>query len=161
MTVGSSAGAAAPSASARVEIAAEADHVYALVSDPGKLATLAEEYRGYSWLGGATGAKVGARFRGKNKSGMARWSTTATVTDAVPGRRFAFDVTALGFPVSRWQYDIEPCDDGCRVVESTWDRRPRVLRTFGDAVLGVKDRAGRNRDNMAATLRRLKEHAEC
>ncbi|MQA09989.1 MAG: SRPBCC family protein [Pseudonocardiaceae bacterium] len=151
---------AKPTASAQIEVNASPDQVYELVSDPGKLAEFAEEYSGHSWLGGANGAKVGARFRGNNRKGIARWSTTATVTDAVPGRRFAFDVTAFGFPVSRWQYEIEPTGDGCCVTESTWERRGPALKVVGAFLSGVKDRAEYNRRNIEATLRRLKAHAE-
>lgn len=149
-----------PNASAQVEVSAPADDVYSLVSDPSKLADLAEEYQGYSWLGGASGAKVGARFRGKNKSGVARWSTVAEVTDAVPGRRFAFDVSSFGFPVARWQYEIEPTENGCQVTESTWDRRGPVLRVVGSLLTGTKDRDEHNQRNIELTLSRLKQHAE-
>ncbi|TCP57305.1 polyketide cyclase/dehydrase/lipid transport protein [Tamaricihabitans halophyticus] len=151
---------AEPNASARIEVSATADEVYELVSDPGILAELAEEYSGYAWLDGAQCAKIGARFRGRNRKGLRKWSTLATVTDAVPGRRFAFEVSALGFPVARWQYDIEPGESGCQVTESTWDRRNTVIRFAGDVASGVTDRAAHSRRNMETTLARLKVRAE-
>ncbi|MGW9046997.1 SRPBCC family protein [Streptomyces lydicus] len=67
----------------------------------------------------------GARFRGHNRNGLRRWVTTSRITDADPGRRFAYEVTApLGVPVSRWQYDIAPSAKGCTVTETTWTRGP-------------------------------------
>jgi hypothetical protein len=48
--------------------------------------------------------------KGHNRNGIYRWSTTCTVTDAQPGRVFAFDVRYLGLP-SCWRCDIAGADD--------------------------------------------------
>jgi hypothetical protein len=149
-----------PSASAHTEVNAPPEVVYALVSDLPGMSGVAEEFERGRWLGGAREAAVGARFRGRNRRAGRRWTTTATVTDAEPGRRFAFEVSSVGIPVSRWQYDIEPTDTGCRVAELTWDRRPSWFRPLANAVTGVRDRAEHNRRNMEHTLRRLKAAAE-
>lgn len=150
-----------PSASARTEVNAPPEAVYALVSDLPGLSRLAAEVQRGSWLGGAREAAVGVRFRGHNKQAWRRWSTTATVTDAEPGRRFAFEVASVaGIPVARWQYDIEPVDGGCRVEERTWDRRPAWFRPMANLVTGVRNRADHNQRNMEHTLRRLKAVAE-
>ncbi|MFC4005399.1 SRPBCC family protein [Prauserella oleivorans] len=151
---------AAPDAQGEIDVDAPAERVYALVSDPGVLAELAGEYHGHRWLGGATEARPGARFRGHNRNGFRRWSTTCTVTDAEEGSRFAFEVTFGPLRISRWQYDLEPRDGGCRVVERTWDRRPDWFRTVTGPVLGVRDRAARNHANIQTTLTRLKARAE-
>lgn len=153
-------GQSGPSATGRIEVAAEPGRVYDLVSDPGVLAELAEEYSGFRWLGGVTGARVGARFRGINRRGARLWSTVSTITDADEGKRFAFEVRSLGIPVSRWQYDIEPAGDGCVVTESTWDKRPGWFRAPSSLVTGVWQREDKNRSNIAATLQRLKTRAE-
>ncbi|PRX47593.1 polyketide cyclase/dehydrase/lipid transport protein [Prauserella shujinwangii] len=144
----------------RIDIDAPAERVYALISDPGTLAELAGEYTGYRWLGGATRARPGARFRGDNRNGIRRWSTFCTIDEADEGARFAFEVTFGPIRVSRWQYDIEQAEGGCRVTERTWDRRPGWFRAVSGPVVGVRDRDERNRANIAATLRRLKERAE-
>lgn len=149
-----------PDATGRIEIGAEPRHVYGLVSDPRVLAELAEEYSGFRWLGGVSGARVGARFRGVNRRGVRRWSTVSTITDADAGKRFAFEVRSLGIPVSRWQYDIEPAGEGCVVTESTWDKRPGWFRAPSSLVTGVWRRNDSNRANIATTLRRLKARAE-
>lgn len=150
-----------PNASAHTEVAASPEAVYALVSDLPGMAALAPELSAGTWLDGAREAGVGARFRGQNKQGRRSWSTTVTVTDADPGRRFAFEVTSVaGIRVSRWQYDIEPTGTGCRVSEHTWDRRPAWFRPLANPVTGVRDRSDANRRNMADTLRQLKAAAE-
>ncbi|MFD5831718.1 SRPBCC family protein [Lentzea sp. NPDC060358] len=147
-----------PDASAHIEVAATPQRVFDLVSDLRGLSGVAEEYAGGRWLGGG-GPRVGARFRGVNRRGWRRWPTTATVTDCDPAR-FAFEVKSLGLAVSRWQYDIEPVDGGCRVTESTWDRRPAWYRPLTVLATGVTDRAVTNQRNIEATLRRLKSAAE-
>ena len=150
-----------PSASARTTVQASPDVVYALVSDPPRMSALTEELERARWLGGVAEAAVGARFRGHNRRAWRRWSTTATVTDAEPGRRFAFEVSSFaGIPVSRWQYDIEATEQGCVVAEHTWDRRPSWFRPLTTLITGVRDRADQNRHNMERTLLRVKAAVE-
>lgn len=153
-----------PDASRHIDIAATPRQVYELISDPGTLAELAAEYATFRWLGNANSPTVGARFKGSNKHGWRRWSTIATITDADPGARFAFDVTVEAGPLSvngaRWQYDIEPTERGCTLSESTWDQRAPWAKTLGNIAAGVTDRAEHNRHNIDATLRAVKERAE-
>ncbi len=151
----------APTATGRIEIEVAPEVVYTLVSDPGRLASVAEEYAGHQWVGGASGPAVGAKFRGRNRRGVRRWSTLSTITDADPGRRFGFEVTSVaGLPVARWQYDFEPSRAGCVVVESMWERRPAWFKVASSTVTGVWDRETTNAANIAATLARLKRAAE-
>ena len=152
-----------PSASASVRIAAEPRTVYALVTDLATLTQLAEETERMRWERGDAAA-VGARFRGENRNGARRWTTSCTVTAADPGREFAFAVVfALGpvrIPVARWSYRIEAEADGCRVVEGTWDERPRWFRPIAERSTGVRDRTGANVRHIERTLARLKARAE-
>jgi hypothetical protein len=151
----------APSASAHTEVNASPETVYALVSDLPGLSQVAVEFGRGAWLGSVREARVGARFRSHNRRSWRRWTTVSTVTSAEPGKRFAFDVTvADGIPISRWQYDIEPTGDGCRVTEQTWDRRPAWFRPLTNFVTGVQDRGEVNRRNMESTLRQLKAAVE-
>ncbi|MFI6094429.1 SRPBCC family protein [Lentzea sp. NPDC051213] len=147
-----------PDASAHIDIAASPQRVFELVSSLRGLSECAEEYSGGKWLG-ASGPSVGARFRGLNKRGWRRWPTTSTVTDC-SASRFAFEVKSLGLAVSRWQYDIEPTAGGCRVTESTWDRRPAWYKPITVVATGVRDRAVANQANIESTLARLKQAAE-
>ncbi|MEU3642080.1 SRPBCC family protein [Lentzea sp. NPDC034063] len=147
-----------PDASAHIDVAASPQRVFDLVSDLRGLSGCAEEYAGGKWLN-AAGPRVGARFRGLNKRGWRRWPTTSTVTDCSP-TRFAFEVKSLGMAVSRWQYDIEATPEGCRVTESTWDRRPGWYVPITQLATGVKDRAVTNQRNIEATLERLKRAVE-
>jgi hypothetical protein len=147
-----------PDAFAHIDVAASPQRVFELLSDLGELSAVTEEYSGGKWLN-ALGPQVGARFRGMNRRGWRGWSTVSTVTDAGP-ERFAFEVRSLGVMVSRWQYDIKATEGGCRVTESTWDRRPAWYKPITALATGVKDRAVTNQRNIEATLRRLKQAAE-
>ena len=142
-------------------VRAEPSVVYDLISDVTRMGSWSPETTSCRWLGDATGPTVGARFRGSNRHGpLLRWTTTCTVTAAVPGRRFAFDVDFAGVPIARWAYDLEPSATGCIVTESWEDRRVRALRVASVPIMGVADRAGHNRRGMQATLTALRLAAE-
>lgn len=134
--------------------------VYDLVSDLPRMGELSPENTGGKWLGSATGPAVGARFKGTNRNGARRWSTTCTVTEATPGKTFAFDVKAGPFAVARWTYRITPSGAGCDVTETFDDHRSGWMHTVGALASGVKDRTTHNTAGMEATLERLKAAAE-
>jgi hypothetical protein len=144
---------------AGVQIDARPEVVYRLLTDLPTLASLAEEAVAMEWRKG-DGVRPGAVFVGRNENGGRRWSTTCTVTDAEPGRVFAFDVRYAVLPIARWQYDIVSADGGCRVTESTWDRRPGWFRKLAGKSTGVPDRAAANAEHIRLTLHRLKARAE-
>lgn len=149
----------APTATGSIEIDTTPAAVYKIVSDPNELVSVSEETTKIVHRRSRVGV-VGARFVGINRRGFHLWPTFSKVTDADVGRRFAFEVSEFGIPVSRWQYDIEPTPAGCRVVESTWDRRPRWFATATVPFTGVKDRPTVNDANIATTLSRLKDRLE-
>ena len=146
-------------AGADVTINAAPEKVYALITDLPTLALLGEEIATMEWRKGNAVAP-GAVFKGHNRSGSKKWTTTCTVTEAQPGRAFAFDVRHTVLPIAHWRYDIEPTDGGCRVTERTWDRRPAWFAKVAGVATGVHDRKAANEEHIRATLQRLKEKAE-
>ena len=150
---------ALPEVKVEERIAAPPDALYALVSDITRTGEWSPENIGGRWLGAATGAVVGARFRGSNRRGFRRWSTTCTVAAADPGRRFAFDVAFVGIPVARWSYGFVP-DGGETLVTETWtDRRPRWFAAGARPFMGIPDMRAHNERNMRTTLANLREVA--
>lgn len=104
---------------ARIDVAAPPGVVYALVADVTRMGRWSPECYHCEWVDGATGPEVGARFRGHNRLGPARWRTTAVVTVAEPGREFAFAVLgADDREQTRWRYTFTPTESGTEVVES-------------------------------------------
>jgi uncharacterized protein YndB with AHSA1/START domain len=147
-------------AEATADISAPAEKVWSLVSDLPRMGEWSPENTGGRWLGGATGPAVGVKFRGSNAKGLRRWSTTCTVTDASPAKRFAFDVHFAGVPISTWEYDFVDNGGSTRVTETWTDRRPTWMKVTSGPVMGVLDRAAHNRNNMEQTLANLKQSAE-
>jgi hypothetical protein len=140
-------------------VAASPESVYALITDLPTLTALASETHTMSWQSGIC-AQPGAIFTGNNRNGWRRWTTKCTVTEARPGETFAFEVTHTIAKISRWQYDIEPVAGGCRVTESTWDRRPAWFKLPAELTTGVRNRAAVNAHHIRETLQRLKARAE-
>jgi hypothetical protein len=95
-------------------VAAQPETVYDLVADITRMPTYSPENTAGEWLDGAVEAVVGARFKGSNQLGRAKWSTKPTVTVADRGREFAFKVP--GAAGAQWTYRFEsmefPSDRG-------------------------------------------------
>lgn len=148
-----------PAATGAIEVAAPPGAVYGVISDPARLVQVAEETRTILHRRSQVG-RVGSRWVGVNRRGRHVWPTMARVVEAEPGRAFAFEVGELGIPVALWRYALEPTATGTRVVESTWDRRPRWFAVATAPLTGVSDRADVNTGNIEATLARLKAVVE-
>ena len=135
--------------------------VYELVSDLPSMGRWSPECKRCDWVGGATAAAPGARFKGRNQIGWRRWSTKGTVVAADPGAQLSFDISSVfGLPVARWSYRIEPDGGGSKVTETFEDKRGGTIKVLGTLVSGVGDRDDHNRKGMEATLARIKSEAE-
>jgi uncharacterized protein YndB with AHSA1/START domain len=140
-------------------IAADPGRLYALIADVTQMDRWSPESAGACWVRGRPG-EVGSRFRGRNRNGLFRWSTTCTVTAAEPGRRFGFAVTWLGMPISDWEFvltvsEAAGAQGGCHIRESTTDHRSRLLRIVTPLGTGVPNRTEHNRRTMEQTLAAL------
>lgn len=140
-------------------VAASPDRVWALVSDLPRMGEYSPEAVGGSWVRGG-GPAVGSVFRGRNGRGLRRWSTRSRVVRCVPGREFAFEVSAAGMVAAEWAYEVEPDGAGCRLTESWTDRRSRLMVAVGKAVTGVTDREEFTARSIEQTLQRVKDRAE-
>jgi hypothetical protein len=148
------------SATTAIEISPAA--LYDVVSDVRRMGDWSPECRRCTWIDGATGPVVGARFKGTNQRGAVRWSTKATVVAADPGLEFAFVTGHLGRDMTRWSYHFEPSDNGTRVTE-TFELLRNMPWYFSLAdrwFMGIKDRKTDLETNMEQTLGRLKTAAE-
>jgi len=149
-----------PADEVSLEIAAPPAKIWAIVTDPAAMGELSPECTGGEWLGGATGPVAGASFKGFNRRGKAKWSTTNKVVTADAEREFAFETKQSG---TRWRYRLEPAGGGTLVTESRepWRERPLVARIYAKFMLGgVAEHEDEMREGMAATLQRLKAVAE-
>ena len=97
--------------------------IYERIADVTTTGVRSIECRSCEWLPGPTPGTVGARFRGRNRSGLARWSRVCVVLDADPGRAFTFQTVPERFDPSRtdsttWSYLLVPGETGTHVTHS-------------------------------------------
>ncbi len=142
---------------------ARPEDVYALVADVTRTPEFSPEVTSCTWLDGATGPAVGARFEAVNRSAAGRtWKNRPVVTAAEPGREFAFTRTEPFAGSIAWRYRFEPVDGGTRVTESYEVERP--VRRLGWLVIERVFRGGDRREalraGMRTTLERLRVAAE-
>lgn len=145
-----------------IDVAAGPATLYEMVSDVTRMGEWSPENVGCTWMGGAAGPAVGARFKGKNQRGWRRWSTVNEVVEAEPGRAFAFRTSSFGLKVAVWRYRFDGDDAAgtCTVTESWTDERGALITVGGKLATGVGDRASHNREGMQQTLAAVKAAAE-
>jgi hypothetical protein len=146
----------------RTHINASADRVWALIGDPTRMGEWSPECRAVNWARGSTAPARGARFKGHNRNGWRRWTTTGTLVDYEPGRDVAWDVSLGLLAVAQWRYRIEPDGDGqaCTLTESFTDKRGGLVKRLGRVARGVSDTEAHNRRGMEQTLANVKVAAE-
>src|SRR5687768_1518212 len=126
-------------------VAASPETVYALVADVTRTPEFSPEVTSCSWLDGASGPAVGARFEAVNRSPAGKtWKNRPVVTVADPGREFAFTRTEPFAGSIAWRYRFEPADGGTRVIESYEVERP--VSRLGWLVIEKVFRGGNRRE---------------
>lgn len=152
------------SGSATVTIGASADVVYERIVDVTATGERSLECRTAEWLPGAEPGTVGARFRGRNRSGLARWSRVCEVIEARPGAAFAFRTVPHRFDPSRsdstiWRYRLEAEGDATIVTheyEIVTLPSPLFRAVYGRLLPHHRDM----RPHMAHTLEALRREVE-
>ena len=144
-------------------IAAPPEELYALVADVTRTPEFSPDIVRCTWLDGAAGPVVGARFEAVNRTSAGKtWKNRPVVTVADPGREFAFARTEPFAGTIAWRYRFEPVGAGTRVVESYEVERP--VTRLGWFVIERIFRAGNRREELRAgmrtTLERLRGAAE-
>ena len=138
---------------AQIHIDAPAEKVYELISDITRMGEWSPECVRAEWVGGAAGPAVGAKFKGHNKQGWMRWSTTPEVTAADPGKEFAFKTRD-----TTWRYRFEPSAAGGTDVTESFEVPDYGF--FMRVLAPPKRREPQIVDGMKATLQRVKAAAE-
>jgi len=142
---------------ATIQIQAPPEKVYDMITDVSRMGEWSPETVRAEWVGGVTGPAVGARFKGHNKLGLARWSTTPTVKVADAGKEFSFETGKPGKEATRWTYRFVPKDGGTEVTESF-----EALRYGAFMKLTAKPdkRTAKLTGDIQQTLERIKQAAE-
>jgi len=142
-----------------MHIDAPPERVYALISDVTRMGEWSPECVKCTWQGDANSPTIGARFRGSNRQGWIRWSTTAEIVAADPGRLFAFTTRSGKREATRWRYVLSSAGDGTDVTESYESVYEPPFVKLGERLF-MRDRDRQLADGMRATLERIKAVAE-
>jgi hypothetical protein len=142
----------------RVDVVVEAapEAVWDVVRDVTRVGEWSHECVGADWLGGATSAAPGARFRGRNRSGLLRWGRVCEIVDVRPWEIAWRTVPTLLYPdSSEWRITLHPVDEGIRTrIEQTFQvlKAPRLLEPiYATLIPAHRDRT----QALAGDLRRL------
>lgn len=152
-----------PTVEVTTSIAAPAERVWDVVADIELPARFSSELRSASWVDGAIGPQVGARFVGRSEHpAVGKWETTSTIVELEPCRVFGWAVGDPQHPSAAWRFTITPTDNGC--VLSQWMRMGPARSGINPAIDAMPDREDRilarrleeHRVNMEATLAGIK-----
>ena len=148
---------AAPLLQAEIDINAPVEKVWGLISDLKRMPEWSPQCRMMKALGPV---RQGTRTLNVNRRNRMFWTTTSTVTEVIPERKLAFRVNANG---TVWSYELEPTDNGTRVVESRHaENGVKAISNFTiNALLGGVPSFERELvEGMNASLARIKVAAE-
>ena len=145
-------------------IAAPPQDVFDAVADITRTGERSSECRSAEWLPGSPPGQMGSRFRGRNRSGIARWSRVCEVVALDPGVRFAFRTVPERIDLSRrdsttWSYTFAPDGDGTRVTHS-YEITMLPSQPFRSLYGWVLPHHRDMRPQMAETLEALKKSLE-
>jgi hypothetical protein len=149
--------------SVSLHISAPANEIYELFADVTRTPEFSPEILSCTWLDGATGPAVGARFAARNKvPKRPPWTNKPVVTVVEPAKKFAFERTEFAAGTVRWTYEFVPDDTGTTVTESY--QVTRKISPAGWFLIGVlfnrRDRTADLRSGMEQTLQRVRAVAE-
>jgi hemerythrin-like domain-containing protein len=119
-----------------VVAAADIDAVWDVVRDPTRVGEWSHECVSGEWVGGATAARPGARFRGRNRQGLIRWGRLCEVVRVEPYVLVWRTIPTRLYPDStEWAIRLERCDGGTRIEQSFRVVRGSTLEAFYATVL--------------------------
>lgn len=142
---------------ASVTVRATPQEVYDLVSDVTQIPSWSPECVRCEWVGLD-------RFKGWNRRGKGRWSTTSRVVVREEGSAFGFATQLAKKDFTRWTYRVEAGEEaGTTVLTEEFELcRPlsKPIVWFEKYVLGVDDRRADLQLNLERSIDRVRELAE-
>ncbi|MDT5013480.1 MAG: hypothetical protein QOH57_5097 [Mycobacterium sp.] len=148
---------AEPLLQTHVEIDAPVEKVWQLITDLRRMPEWSPQCRMMRPLGRV---RQGTRTINLNRRNRLYWTTTSTITEMVPQRKFAFRVNTNN---TIWSYELEPTVTGTRVTESRHAEngvKPLSNLTVDKLFGGVPNFERELIDGMNTSLARLKAAAE-
>ncbi|HZU11756.1 MAG TPA: SRPBCC family protein [Chloroflexota bacterium] len=150
----------ARTAQADTWIAAPPERVWEVVGDIGRAGEWSGESLGSEWLDSVAGPVPGARFKGRNKRHLMRWTRVSRVLTADPPLEFAWETepTALYPDSTEWHIRLAPESGGTRVTEEM-----RIIKIPRPMEIGIYWLIREHRDrheDLVRDLERLKSLVE-
>ena len=147
--------------SVTIEIEADAQTLYGMISDLPRIGEWSPECEAVTWEGDVTTPVEGTTFMGHNAVGPGRrirYSRHGSVLAADHGREFTFITDEGGRPSTAWRYQFEPVSDHrTRVTESY---EVRWIPVWARVLDVPTNRHKELLAGMRTTLERLKSAAE-
>lgn len=138
-----------------VDVDADRDAVWDVVCDVTRVGEWSHECVGAEWVGPTRVAVPGARFRGRNRSGLIRWGRPCEILEATPWTITWRTVPSLLYPDStEWTIRLDATGHSTRIEQSfrVVKLPPRLLeRLYARMIPGHLDRT----EALTADLRRL------
>ncbi len=148
---------AAPLLQTQIDIDAPVEKVWGLITDFRRMPEWSPQCRMMRPLGPL---RQGTRTLNLNRRNKLFWTTTSTITEVIPQRKFAFRVNTNN---TIWSYELEPTATGTRVIESRHaENGVKATSNFLVNMLfgGVPSFEEELVDGMNASLARIKAAAE-
>jgi uncharacterized protein YndB with AHSA1/START domain len=148
---------AEPLLQAHIDIAAPPEKVWELITDLRRMPEWSPQCRMMRPLGPV---RQGTRTLNLNRRKRLFWTTTSTITELIPERKFAFRVNTNN---TVWSYELEPTATGTHVVESRHaENGVKPVSTLGVKLLmgGVPSFDRELVEGMNTSLARIKDAAE-
>ena len=158
-TTAAAPGTTTPNVEVTIDIAAPPAVVFGLITDISRMPRWSPETYRTAWTGGASAPAVGARFRGWNRFGLVRWSTTVEIEEYEPPRVFSFCTRFGAHRGSLWRYTLEETAGGTRLTESN-TRMYEPLYSRVAHPLVMRGHHESFAESMRTTLERIKAAAE-
>jgi hemerythrin-like domain-containing protein/uncharacterized protein YndB with AHSA1/START domain len=121
----------APAGTASVHASAPPDAVWQVLTDVTRVGQWSHECHTATWTDGSAHAAVGARFRGSNRAGPARWSRPCTIYLCNAPSEFGYRTQGgrLMRDSTEWYFALQPEDTGTRITQRY---RIRSLAAWAD-----------------------------
>ena len=105
-----------------VEVDQDIDATWDVVRDPTRVGEWSHECVAGEWVGDATDARPGARFRGRNRQGRMHWGRVCEVVSVAPHDLVWRTVPSALYPDStEWTIHLEPTDSGGTRIEQRFE----------------------------------------
>lgn len=140
-----------------VTVDAPPEAVYDLVADVTRMGDWSPECVACEWLDEP--GQLGSKFRGHNRLGLARWSTTAEVVAAERPLTFAFATLYRGGVSTRWTYTLRAIDTGTELSESFESVRTPAYIALAERLF-IRNRQEQLETGIDQTLATIKTVAE-